>query len=230
MKYFNNSQLIAFTSDAGIDFTPEDFNAPLSLAQQAYLKQATAVNIPQVFWCKQIHGDDIVHAVQLGGHVPNACPDADAFVTNERGLPIAIRTADCVPVFIFDPVQKAIGLAHAGWKGTVKQIAAKTIKSMQEKFNSRCADLEVSIGPCIRPCCYQVGAEFKGYFPLDIIERDGHLYVDVAASNRRQLLEAGVLDEHITDVGTCTCCDNNYFSFRRDANRSGRMISLMMLI
>lgn len=228
-KTLDPAKLLSLTSTSVIDFTPQDFNAPLDLAQQAYLQEETGVDIPQVFWRKQIHGDDIVVAANSPAACRD-CPDADAYVTNERHLPIAIRTADCVPVFIFDPVQKAIGLAHAGWKGTHQRIVAKTVKTLQDKFNSQCYDLKVAIGPCIRPCCYQVGAEFKQSFPKDIVERGGHLYLDVAASNHRQLLEAGVLAEHITDCGVCTCCDPNYFSFRRDGDKSGRMISLMMLL
>ncbi len=216
--------LIAFTSDASIDFTPTDFDAPLSPAQRDYLKKETGLDIPQVFWRKQIHGDGILIAPISG------CADADAYITNQRNFPIAIRTADCVPVFIYDPVKQAIGLAHAGWKGTQKEIAAKTVKQMQDKFKSQCYDLKVTLGPCIRACCYQVGPEFKTYFPDEVSQRNGHLYVDVAAANRRQLLAVGVRPENITDSGTCTCCNKNYFSFRRDGEKSGRMISLMMLI
>ena len=216
----------ALTSDASIDFTPADFDAPLTVAQQAYLKKKLDVDIPQVFWRKQIHGDDILVAK---GTDSKGCSDADAYITNKRLLPIAIRTADCVPVFIFDPVQKAIGLAHAGWKGTQKEIVSKTIERMQDSFHSQCYDLKVALGPSIRSCCYQVREEFRNYFPYDILERNGHLYADIVAVNHKQLLEAGIKPENILDVGICTCCNKDYFSFRRDGDKSGRMISLMML-
>ncbi len=229
MKFLNNQPVLAFTSDASIDFSPDDFSVPLDVAQQAYIKKETGLDIPQVFWRKQIHGDDVIVAVNSPAAC-QACPDADAYITNERNLPIAIRTADCVPVFMYDPLHKVIGLAHAGWKGTVKGIAVKTLNILQDKFNSQGSDVQVAIGPCIRPCCYQVGAEFKEHFPQDITERNGHLYVDVAANNRRQLIEAGVSPANISDCGICTCCDTNYFSFRRDAAKAGRMISLMMLL
>lgn len=222
------TQVLSLTSSSVIDFTPDDFNLPLSAAQQAYLQQESGSKIPQVFWRKQIHGDDVLVAVNNSASCKD-CPDADAYVTNERNLPIAIRTADCVPVFIYDPVKKAIGLSHAGWKGTVKEIAAKTIKTMQDKFNSQCYDLKVVLGPSIRECCYQVGEEFKEHFPHDLQLRSGSLYLDVVQANRRQLIKAGVSQENITDCGICTCCDKNYFSFRRDGAKAGRMISLMML-
>jgi YfiH family protein len=228
MKFFEHWPIIALTSDASVDFTPESFDTPLGFDQRAYLKAQTGRDIPQVFWRKQIHEDGIILAQ---GSVSQCrdCPDADAFVTKQEGLPIAIRTADCVPVFLFDPIKKAIGLAHAGWRGTKAQIAAKTIQTMRDKFGSQCYDLHAALGPAIRSCCYQVGPEFRDHFPEDVQERQGHLYLDVIAANRRQLVKAGVLPEHIADSGVCTCCSQEYFSFRRDGVHAGRMISVMML-
>jgi polyphenol oxidase len=135
-----------------------------------------------------------------------------------------------VPVFIFDPRHHAIGVAHAGWKGTHKAIALKTVQRMQEKYDSRFSDLKIILGPSIRECCYQVGQEFSGHFPLHIKERGGHLYLDLIKANRDQLLQAGILQENIFDSGICTYCNKNYFSFRRDGAKAGRMISLMMLV
>jgi len=226
--FLKNEGIIALTSDASIDFTPENFDSPLSETQRAYLKKESGLDIPQVFWRKQIHGDDVLLA-RNGVKSSQDCPDADAYITNEKKLPIAIRTADCVPVFIFDPVRRVIGLAHAGWKGTYKAIAAKTVQKMQEKFSCQPSDLKIILGPSIRQCCYQVGEEFRDYFPAHVHDRGGHLYADVTGANRDQLLKVGVRPENIQDSEICTCCDKNYFSFRRDGAKAGRMISLMML-
>ncbi len=204
---FDHPHLIAFTSDASVDFTTQDFDAPLTPTQSFYLKTHTGVDIPRVFWRKQVHGDDVLIA---GKDVcAKGCPDADAFITDQKNVPIAIRTADCVPVFIYDPLKQVIGLAHAGRKGTRQRIAAKTVQEMQDKFGCRCYDLKVALGPSIHPCCYET---------------------DIVTANRRQLVEAGVDDGNIFDCGVCTCCDHNYFSFRRDGEKAGRMISLMMLL
>ena len=198
-------------------------------AQRTYLKKICGTDIPQVFWRKQVHGDDIL--IALGGVAASKeCPDADAYITREKNLPIAIRTADCVPVFIFDPVHRAIGLAHAGWKGTHKSIALKTIQKMQEKYASQPSDVKIVLGPSIRSCCYQVGQEFQEYFPRHVKEHSGHLYLDIISANRDQLLQAGVPPENIFDSDLCTCCNKGYFSHRRDASKAGRMISLMMLL
>jgi len=226
--FFKDAALLALISDASIDFTPANFDAPLTDAQRAYLRRICGMDIPQVFWRKQVHGNDILEAA--GGQASaKGCPDADAYVTAEKNLPIAIRTADCVPVFFFNPIRRVIGLAHAGWKGTYKAIAAKTVQKMQEKYASQPADLKIVLGPGIRECCYQVGEEFREYFPSHVRGRGGHLYADVVSANRDQLLKAGVRQENILDSRICTCCNNDYFSFRRDGEKAGRMISLMML-
>jgi len=227
--YFKDQGLVALTSDASINFIPVDFDSPLTIDQRTYLQRVCGVDIPQVFWRKQVHGDDILIAIGSAGASKN-CPDADAYITHEKNLPIALRTADCVPVFIYDPRHRIIGVAHAGWRGTYKSIAVKTVQKMQEKYNSQAADLKIVLGPSIRACCYQVGEEFRDYFPKHVVDREGYLYADVIAANRDQLLQAGVKLENITDSGICTCCNKNYFSFRRDGAKAGRMISLMVLI
>jgi len=227
--FFKDQGIIALTSDASIDFTCDDFDVPLTVDQRAYLQKKHGVDIPRVFWRKQIHSDNILEA-RGGAGASKGCPDADAYITNEKNLPIAIRTADCVPIFIFDPLHRVIGLAHAGWKGTYKAIAAKTVQRMQEKYASQPSDLRIVLGPSIRECCYQVGEKFRDYFPAHVQDREGFLYADVISANRDQLLQAGVRPENILDSGICTCCNKDYFSFRRDGPSAGRMISLMMLV
>ncbi len=220
---------VSCISDASIDFTPHDFNAPLSAAQRAYLKERTGHDIPQVFWRKQVHEDGVIVVDGIASCALS--PDADAYVTDRPQVPIAIRTADCVPVFIVDPVKRVIGLAHAGWKGTHKGIVRKTIQTMQDAYGCRWHDIWVYLGPSIRSCCYSVGDEFKAYFPQDItVHDDGQLTVDIINANRRQLLQTGLNPQQIIDSQECTCCDHNYFSYRRDKDKAGRMISLMMLI
>lgn len=226
--FFKDEGLVALTSEASVDFTSVDFDSPLSQVQRAYLQKEYGVDIPQVFWRKQVHGDNILVA-HGGVGASKSCPDADAYITDEKNLPIAIRTADCVPVFIFDPHRRAIGLAHAGWKGTTKEIAAKTVQKMQKKYSCLSSDLKIVLGPSIRECCYQVGAEFRDCFPAYVQDRGGFLYADVISANRDQLLQAGVRQANIFDSGICTCCHKDYFSFRRDGEKAGRMISLMML-
>ena len=225
MRFFEGQGVLAFISDKEMDFTPTDFDAPLTVAQREYLKKECSFDVLHVFWRKQIHGDDVLVARDSS----KGCPDVDAYITNQKNLPLAIRTADCVPVFLFDSIKCAIGLVHAGWKGTYKEITYKTVMRMKEAFGSKAEDIQAVLGPSIQPCCYEVGTEFRQYFPDEIVERSGKLYVDVAMNNYKQLLKFGIKKENILSTGICTCCNPKYFSFRRDADKAGRMISLMVL-
>jgi len=131
---------------------------------------------------------------------------------------------------LYDPKAAAIGLVHAGWRSTKENISAKAVKFMQAKFNSRPQDLHAVFGPSIRGCCYEVREPFKDYFPRDISERSGRLYLDLAGVNKRQVLEAGVEEGSISDCVACTSCQNNkLFSFRREGESCGRMMSVAML-
>ena len=242
MRFFEGQGVIAFISDKEMDFTPTDFDAPLTAEQSGYLKKECGLDVSHVFWRKQIHGDDILVAKESS----QGCSDADAYITNQKNLPLAIRTADCVPVFLFDSIKRAIGVVHAGWKGTYKDITYKTVMRMKEVFGSKTEDIQAVLGPSIQPCCYEVGEEFRQYFPNEMVEgegyprprtpeqregseRSGKLYVDVTKNNYKQLLKAGLKKENILSTGICTCCNPRYFSFRRDADKAGRMISLIVL-
>lgn len=229
-QYFKEiPTLIAGISDHSISFMPTDFDAPLTPHQREYLKQQTGWDIPQVFWRKQVHGDTILVAVNNARDCQGQ-KDADAYITQEKHLPIAIRTADCVPVFLYDPKQQAIGLVHAGWQGTVVAITQKTVIKMRDHFGCDPANILAVIGPCALPCCYHVGEEFKQYFPDCLEVREGKLYADVALANKKQLLAAGLTAGHIHQDKRCTICNQNFFSFRRQSDQSGRMISVMMMV
>ena len=109
------------------------------------------------------------------------------------------------------------------------RIVAHTVAKMQAKFGSKPADLKVAFGPSIRSCCYQVGTEFKKHFPSETVQKAGGLFLDIPLANRRQLLAAGVKPGHITDMKLCTFCDKRFFSYRREGEKAGRMISVMMI-
>jgi len=154
----------------------------------------------------------------------------DGFITREKNLPLAVFTADCLSIFLFDPKNNAIGLVHAGWQGTQKKICAKAIKLMQKKFKTRPQDLIVGLGPCIKKCCYEVGKDFQKFFSYGIIKRDHKIYLDLIANNLRQLKGRGVKLKNIEDCKICTVCQNkSFFSFRQEKAKAGRMMSVIML-
>lgn len=206
-----------------------------SLANRRNFLEPAGINYRDLICAKQTHSNRI-HFVSLNDKgrgalsYDSSIEDTDAFTTNVKEAPLAIFTADCLPVFLYDSENKAIGLVHASWRSSQGNIASKTVRSMRDKFGTMPSDLRVYFGPAIRDCCFQVGAEFKDIFPGHLIVRGDDNYLDLAGVNRKQLLDSGVKDINISDSGLCTCCnENDFFSFRREGRYCGRMMSVMML-
>lgn len=176
---------------------------------------------------KQIHSD-IVAIADDGRELPE---HADALVTRQEGQWVGIRTADCVPLLIADPEQRIVGAIHAGWRGTVANIAAVAVETMQREYGSRPSRLLAAIGPCIAECCFEVGPEVSGQFRALFPERANLRHVDLPEANRRQLLAAGLTGDHIDVSGLCTACDAAAFhSYRRDRELSGRMAAAIRIV
>jgi len=184
---------------------------------------------------KQVHADKARYVREYDkgkGAIfsDSSISDTDAFITDEKNLPLAIFTADCLPIFLYDSKTSSIGLVHGGWRGTKDNIVSKAVGLMKEKFNTQPRDLYIGFGPSIRSCCYEVGREFSGFFPHGVIERNNRYYLDLAQINKKQLLELGVKEVNIFDSGVCTSCRNeNFFSYRKEGNNCGRMMSVIML-
>lgn len=165
---------------------------------------------------KQIHSAVVWSADQKG-----CAGDGDSLVTNQVGLPVSVRTADCYPILLADERNRAVAAVHAGWRGTAAHILSQTLKEMHARFGTQPVDVYAAIGPGIGGCCYEVGEEVAQQFGLKQAGR-----IDLAQLNHRQLVEVGVQEARIEILGGCTKCDARLFhSFRRDKDRAGRMIS-----
>ena len=139
---------------------------------------------------------------------------------------LSVRTADCYPILLTDTRNRAAAAIHAGWRGTADGIVTRTIAKMRAQFGTSPADIVAAIGPGIGICCYEVGAEVAQLFGS---EGAGH--IDLAQANRRQLTEAGVEESHIDILGGCTFCDAaRFYSFRREKEQAGRMISYIGVV
>jgi len=193
------------------------------------------IELRRLVCAKQVHGCKAAlveesDAAKGAFSYEDAIDDTDAFITSQRGLALAIFTADCLPVFLYDPSTNSIGLAHAGWKGTKAGIAASTVLEMKKRFNASAADLHAWLGPAIGGCCYQVGPEFEGLFTFGLIKKENSLYLDLSGVNKEQLLSCGLKDTNISTNRLCTVCnDSRLFSYRRQGITAGRMMSVMML-
>ena len=155
---------------------------------------------------------------------------ADAVITPVRGLTLLVMTADCLSVFFVTPGPDPwVGLAHAGWRGTQKQITRRTVELIAEKSKCLPRDVHIAFGPCIGKEQYEVGGEFKGLFPKKSLhfKRD-KVYFNLSGENRRQLLEAGVLEKNILDHAICTVSENeDFYSFRKEKDAAGRLVSFI---
>jgi polyphenol oxidase len=201
----------------------------------------------------QIHSD----VVRIFDATPSKQCKGDALATNRKGLLLGVRTADCSPVLVVDPKKRVVAAIHAGWRGTLARIVAKTIGQMQMEFGSKPKDMLAAIGPTIGGCCYEVGTEVAADFsakfsnaseffdelrtgdepnPLQWLNMmpPGHqpppkkVLLDLKKANKLQLLEAGVLEKNIFVTELCTSCDvDRLFSYRKEGAMSGRLLGVV---
>ncbi len=174
---------------------------------------------------KQVHSDRWIYADGRPGRLG----EGDALITDHPGLWVGVRTADCVPILIADPIRKAIAAIHAGWRGAAGAIAAKVVRGMQERFGSNPRELIAALGPAICASCYEVGPEVARLFrSWDATAGDGPAHLDLTGICRRQLLEAGLREERIAQSGLCTrCLPGEFLSYRR-GEQEGRMLNAIV--
>lgn len=206
---------------------------------------AEEIQFPIQNWVgsKQVHGTNIVKVTKedLGRgslDFETAVPDTDGMYTQEEDILLTSLYADCVPLYFYSPKNKLIGLAHAGWRGTVGKIGPKMIKQWCEKENADVKDIKTAIGPAIGECCYEVDEKVisevrsalnKNEEPAVFTKNDNGKYqLNLQSLNEILFLQAGVLPENITISHNCTSCENTvFFSHRKDNGKTGRMMSFI---
>lgn len=166
--------------------------------------------------------------------------DVDGLITNIPGITLVTFYADCVPLYFLDPVHKAIGLSHSGWRGTVNRMGRVTLTAMEREFGTKPADVIACIGPSICGDCYEIGAEVAEEFQktfcgekqaLFLAEKGGGKYLlDLWQANRIVLEEAGILPEHLEITDICTHCNSDFlFSHRTMGNERGNLAAFLCL-
>ena len=202
-----------------------------SLENRRKFLEGIGIDYSRLVCAKQVHGSNIKYAAEDDagrGALRNddSLPDTDGLITDKRHLPLAIFTADCLSVFLYDPARPAVGLIHAGRRSSQENIVFKAVQLMKTHFNTHPEELQVGLGPAIRDCCYELAKDIVA----GLVERDNRYYFDLAAVNKDQLLTCGVKDSQIFDCKACTCCENEeFFSYRREGKACGRMISVITL-
>lgn len=194
---------------------------------------AEAMKLNGLAWSKQVHGCD-VRRVEGGGFAG----EGDAMVTDVPSLGLVTFSADCPLILAAEPAGRAIGVAHASWRGTVGRIASKLIARLTADFRVRPEDISACVSPSAGPCCYQVGPEVRQSALEGIgqdaerffIERGGKTYFDLWSANREQLARAGVLPRNIHLSNQCTICNNERFSsYRVEGDAAGRFAAVLAL-
>ena len=204
-------------------------------ANHQAIYRALGVHEASVVTVQQVHDDRVV--IVSGSTKGQTVAGADALISDVPGLLLLMRFADCVPILFYAPRRGAVGLAHAGWQGTLKHIAAKTAQAMISAYGCSPEGLYAGLGPAIGPCCFEVGPEVAQAMrqaspsPASIISRmlpGGKAHVDLWRANALQLEEIGVT--HIEVAALCTCCHRDlFFSHRRDKGHTGRFAAVIGL-
>lgn len=165
--------------------------------------------------------------VETGGRYPSC----DGLMTSQPDLWLAVSIADCVPVVLVDPQKEIVAALHAGWRGTLQRIVEKGVQQMVRDFGTEPADIIAYIGPSAGVCCYEVGPEVADQFTEGVtVRNNGSIHLNLKKENENQLLQRGVLQQHIEVSRHCTICTPSLFhSYRRDKERSGRMLAVVGL-
>lgn len=204
---------------------------PLAV-EENYRRMATAIGFKadSIVFTNQIHSATVLTVSKTDIAKTYDC---DGFVTNQRDVTLAVRTADCVPILFYDDKAKVIGAVHAGWRGTVDRIQQNAVKAMCD-LGATPENISVAIGACIHKCCYKVGEDFKNtlYEKLgrDMTDRyvSSDMYADLVGLNTELLKEVGV--KNITASDDCTCCKSDlYFSHRASKGKRGVMSAFISL-
>lgn len=237
-------QHAVFTRQGGVSPAPfHSLNLSLSVADSeanVYANRAKVYGLygrssQTVVHAHLVHGHDVarVTAQEYGTWVPRV----DGLITNEPACALVMNYADCTPIFLFDPVHQAVGLGHAGWQGTVQDLPGALVRAMQAAFGTDPTTLLAGIGPCIGPCCYEVGEPvitavtqaFPHHPSLLIHQGEGQRpHFNLPLANQINLQQAGV--HHIESAALCTACHTDlFFSHRAEKGRTGRFGSILFL-
>lgn len=212
--------------------------------------ESLGTNEKDLVFTDQVHKDIVRVATSrdkgMGILRKRSYSEIDGHITKEKGVPLVVFSADCVPIFYVDPVKKAIGATHSGWKGTVLKIGAKTVYQMELKFQSKPENIVAVIGPCICKKCYEVSEdvaqEFMTKFEKEqweqfiqknpkLKDQEQKYQLDLWEANRLILLEAGLKPENIVVSELCTMCHSDlFFSHRATKGQRGSMVGIIEII
>jgi hypothetical protein len=198
----------------------------LVTANLSRLAQAAGVPLERLVTATQVHGSLAVRAS------PGLVVEADALWTDEPGVSVGVRTADCVPVLIEDAASRRVAAVHAGWRGVLAGVTSRAVDALVAAGSAR-DDLRAAIGPCIQRCCYEVDGDLPARFArahgeaVVVMQGRRRAHLDLPLALVGELARAGVSGARVTVLPHCTHCDQRFFSHRRDRGVTGRHLSFI---
>ena len=178
---------------------------------------------------QQVHGGSVA-IIERPPTSPYFVMGCDALLTRHPGVALCIRTADCLPILLADPVKAVVGIIHAGWRGLAVWLPMRVVSALREAYHSEPQALHVAIGPSMRACCYEVGPEFAKRFGPFVRQRAGRRTCDLIGVAISQLQRSGISRHRIFESRQCTGCDpRRWYSVRKEGDATGRMTSVIMV-
>ena len=227
-----------------VDFKRNFPEEHTDILQESYNRICTALNIDEqtIVRPKQSHTD----CIEIVENVSTKFKDVDGLATNKPNINLMLTFADCTPILLYDPINKAVANVHSGWRGTIQKIGPKAVEKMAKKFGTEPKNVIACIGPAIAKCHFEVEEDIKDIFEktfsylnrnCDIIEKQKELvngkvkyHIDTNLINKLILQEIGVLPANIIESGICTMCNSNIIhSYRANGQKSGRNVAIIGL-
>ena len=188
----------------------------------------------EIILLRQVHTAGVVEAESAQRNStdellnPLSLPEGDAIVTATLGLSAAVRVADCVPIFLYEPIRQVGAIVHAGREGTLQGITANVVKTMEDRHGAQPGRIHVLLGPSAGPCCYEVSPEMANQFARKGLAHKGRL-LDLWESNIGQLVQAGVPRSQVSLSAICTICDGRFHSYRASGGAKLNNIAILTI-
>ena len=199
------------------------------------LAEILDVGVSQIYTTRQVHGVE-VEVIRDQDSKDISKEPRDGLITDRKDVVLATYHADCVPIYFYDRVQKVVGMAHSGWKGSLNNISGEMISLFKSEFSSNLDDIIVAIGPSICASCYEIKSDLEVLFRQQfkdvddiIINKDKKMYLDLWKVNKYNLLNSGIKDDNIIESNFCTSCNLDYLYSYRKENTKSRMIGAIKL-
>ena len=241
MKLIKNKNLLGYFGTAQNDLKHHGEYVDQNFEKlKTKLNSSTGSPIKTLLFLEQTHSTKIFVVDQntkLQSPLDLRNHQGDAIITNQKNIAIGVATADCLPLFLYDPVNQIIAVVHAGWRGLIAGIISKTIKQMTIEFKTKPSDIKVYLGPCAKVCCYEVQKDFLTNVPADaqrqgsIEVRNEKLFFNNLIMVQDELTTSGILKDSInTQNNVCTICTPGFCSVRNGGQMTGRQPSVAFLI